>query len=350
MATALPRLAPRNEWESHFKDVHGLVDDLLRRIAKLEERSTVTSSAAARRQVSNAERSWPHSTELASQLVDVHRKCRDELATKQALQATASRMDLDMAKRSDLDEGLDGVRDFARSQVAALRAELTQELDTQRNGLLAADKEIRGLDAALKRAAAFNETTYITKAAHQVACERQRKERDNMCAGLRSTLEELDSTKASRRELADSQAAGQAAHAGLAAEHSATSEALAKAIVAIRELERQAKEDLATLCAMQAARSALAELQRRAGEAEADRLELHAGLAGERGRVDELEEKLRDQGTQLASWMRNHNSLGDTVSTLRGELSTRCDKLREDLTDLDRREHGSWEHFTTGRT
>lgn len=350
MATALPRLAPRNEWEGHFKDVHGLLDELMRRIGKLEERGTVTSSAAARRQVSNAERSWPHSTELASQLVEVHRKCRDDLATKQALQATASRMDLDMAKRSDLDEGLENLRDFTRSQVAVLRAELTQELDSQRSGWLAADKEIRGLDAALKRAAVHNEVTYVTKSAHQVACERQRKERDAMCAGLRSTLEELDSTKASRRELADAQAAGQDAHAGLAAEHSATSEALAKATSAVRELERQAKEDLATLSAMQSARSAIAELQRRSGEAEADRLELHTGLEGERGRVDELEGKLRDQGTQLASCMRNHNNLGDTVSSLRGELNTRCDKLREDLTDLDRREGGSWEHFTTGRS
>lgn len=350
MATALPRLAPRNEWDSHFKDVHGLLDELLRRIGKLEDRGTVVSSAAARRQVSNAEKSWPHSTELASQLVEVHRKCRDDLATKQALQATASRMDLDMAKRSDLEEGLEGLRDFARSEVAALRVELTKELDTQRNGLLAADKEIRGLDAALKRAAAHSEATYVTKAAHQVACERQRKERDTLCAALRATLEDLDSTKASRRELADSHAALQAAHASVAADHSGTAEALAKATGALRELERHVDEDLATLSSMQAAQSAIAELQRRAGEAEEVRRELHTVLEAERAEGAEHSEKLRDHGTQLASWMRNHNSLSDTVNSVRGELKTRCDKLREDLTDLDRREHGSWDHYTTGRS
>jgi len=322
----LPHIVPKNEWEVQLQDVHSHVEGLLRRVHRLEEGGGHASN----------------------QLTQLHRKCRVELTSERQLAATASRIDVDVAThRQDLERGLEELRSFVVSQVAAVKADLMLEVEQLKTGLRSANKDIRGLHAASKDAEAKAAATFATKARHEEVAFALKCQHEEAFRAVKAALDELSAGKASRMELEDSHGALTSAHRGLQEEHGQTVQGLERATRALAELEDRTREELS--CSVVELRGTLASAQQRIESAAQDRNTLREVLSSVRSQLDETAAVQKTHVEQLREWGTKHNDLDGSVLALQEELRARCDKQDRNLKELDRRERSSWEQFMLDR-
>lgn len=345
---ALPHSVPHDEWEVHTRSIHNLVEDVLRRVKRLEEHAPAAGSsrhmpASAR---NGHEKSWPHSTELSGQLVELHRKCREDLATQSSMQAHATRLDMHLeTARRRTDHGLEEVRSFAHAFTDQLREEHLQQIQELRFELERAKTSISQLGDALDCQAEFNAATYTTKVQHQqTACD-LRREHEATRMALTASLDALEEKKSTRVELASARAALSEAHEALDRRHEATSDLLQRTRQELSAHEKRSDGTFATLEQRSDMLQTIDSMQKALEAASRDRTVLHGDVSTERERLDETVEQQSSQGKLLSTLARRQNDMDVMVHNNSNDLVARIAVNEQAIKDIDRREKGSWEQF-----
>lgn len=165
---------------------------------------------------------------------------------------------------------------------------------------------------------------------------------------LQEACDDLQATKASRREVVQAEKTLQDAHNALEREHSATAHNLENTIAALTTLEGESNRALKV--AVEGLQRTLVLHDQGLQLGVEDRNALRADLAVERSQLEAAVELQNEHVEKIRAWMNNHCELSLGVSSIRDELSARCDRQERDLKALDRRERSSWEQFMNDRT
>jgi len=345
---ALPNSVPHDEWEVHTRSLHGLVEEVLRRVRRLEEHAPVPGSTRtpAQSERYGHEKSWPHSCELSSQLVELHRTCRDDLATQRGLEAASRRHDLHVeVSRRRADDAVEELRSFTLERIEALRSQHAAELADLREGLGKANQDIGSLSIALEAANAFNEATYTSKVAHADACRALRSEMAISNEALRSLVEDLEASKSTRLELYETHSKLSAAHDDLHVRHNETRRSLEGTAADLEKHRRYCEDTFATQTTMREAFAAIEQVKDDLHRASEDRKALHKNADTERARLDEAMEEQGEHRRKLFAMEKRCNDVDLANLATRKDLTSRCDAQERAIKALDRRERGSWEQF-----
>mmetsp|Transcript_125508 Transcript_125508/g.401943 ORF Transcript_125508/g.401943 Transcript_125508/m.401943 type:complete len:408 (-) Transcript_125508:29-1252(-) len=404
---ALPHSIPHDEWEIHTRSLHGFVEELSRRVRRLEEHGLVPGSLGAARKAreliaaspaaaaarllvaatpggseqkqlaarsprpAGHERSWPHSAELSSQLVELHRVAREDLASQRGLEATSARLDLHLeVERRQTEKGLEDLKSFTLSSIQTLREELSGELSEFCDVLKKATQDISGLTVALEAHARIAEATFVSKADHVEACKSFKDEHSASTEALRSLAMELEASNASREELSELQGTLGAAVHELDSRHCGTRQLLDETTNSLDALRSFCDTTYATLESMVVATQCIEDIRADLGSAAADRQVLHAACDTSRGRLDEAEKRLSDYALKFGELDKRTAESDELCQLARREAQRRCQEveaglkgpLRTTANDpchaaarqnkyevLDRRERSSWEQFALER-
>mmetsp|Transcript_14312 Transcript_14312/g.31660 ORF Transcript_14312/g.31660 Transcript_14312/m.31660 type:complete len:375 (+) Transcript_14312:240-1364(+) len=365
-----------DELELHLSSLRSLVQDLTGRVQRLEQHAPVPGSLEASHRLQlrlaaspsrayknipegsprglpaifkHHEKTWPHSAELASQLTDLHRKTREELASQQALQAEATRFDLgiDMNKKL-IEEGLEELavkidckEEGLRQELHDLIGEVRQSIEFTQKDLVALRDDVQGI--ASKADAA------VPQAVHDGHLKKMKSEIEGRLQVLDLFVTDLSNTKTDKEAFEAIKLTLGHSVSALETAHSETRDTLLATRASLEETQRQIPETYATLISMAHANTSIETLEQRATTLDGQVEALEANAVAQTSRSDDIDERLAKLSLQASNLSRTQNEHHEEFSTSTSMLAGRCDSLHRDLKALDRRERSSWEQFSLER-
>lgn len=316
IAVTWPNFVSRKELDVHFKDFEGRIQGIIQRVSRVETQNA----------------------DVGTEVRELGGICREQLASKQMLSAVDSRLALDLAIcQKEIEEGLEEQRSSSAQDVAAARAEFGQSLSVLQSGLRGAVQDLVTLDTGLKQQAATTYSTYATKVNVDIQCEQLRAEQEAARSDLDVSLETIRAVKASRNDLHDVRVALEESLANTRAALATIGNRLDETREDIVQLRRHCQEKLAS-------QNALDDLDRDVKDVQASSKAFTKECNTLRGDVDWDRDKLlkgleqqREQGDHLRTSFRNIRDLDGHLSSLIADVTTKCDKLTQELGQLEER-------------
>jgi len=278
-------------------------------------------------------------------------KCRCELATQRDLNTTNERMADGVATVShELQEGLAELRQHAADEQAAVREDLTAQIDKLSGSLSKAHAEITRLTVYAQELSTYCAETYQTKKHHEEAVSDISSQLSDLSRTVQQRCDFLQDHKMSHSEFIIDKKALELSVEHLRCDQADTEKHLKEAVQSIGVLERKEAEDI------RVATNTLSELlestaatQRQLRSTVEFQNQLRTEFNADHQYLEQTASRQLEADKRSITLLNSLNQLETGTAALRGESESSCQRLREDLAALDRREISSWERFIQHR-
>jgi len=282
---------------------------------------------------------------VSSQLAEQQRQCTENFVTRSELADGQKQLTTDLnACHDKLSNGLQELREYSASkaEVQSTATKLEDRLKATEHQVFEAVTSLNSLDTAVKKNQRTSEEIYCTKVVFDERVSNLQQEAKETSTRVLKTLDELEATKASKREVQEVSTSVRTSLTEINQTQAKSLTDLDRTSGQLVSLEQRVDQTFATRRYVDDSAKNLVEEVVQRSDTREELGRLWKELEAERERLRQTDRLQRDARNDLNEALENIQGLQNRA----GELGQRCDRLDNSISEVDIRENS---HFESGQ-